>query len=313
MPELPEVTTTVNGLQRVLPGLTFLDVWTDLNKKDQKIKQFKDTIKNDIFFKDFKKKIIGQKIIGVERRAKNILINLSNGYSILIHLKMTGHLLFGEYKKVIERKNKKICWLPKNEGPLNDPYNRFIHVVFTLSDGRHLAFCDSRKFGKVTIIPTDSKQHTPHLKNIGPEPLEKNFTKEKFIARLSLKPNWKIKTILMDQSIIAGIGNIYSDEMLWSSSIHPESNPSKIPRLKLDKLYDEMKKVLTKGINFGGDSMSDYRNIDGLRGNFQHHHNVYKKKGTKCVKKNCQGVIIRKVVNGRSAHFCNIHQKLYGR
>lgn len=313
MPELPEVTTTVNGLQKVLPGLTILDVWTDLNKKNQTIKQFKDTIKNDVFFKNLKKKVIGQKIIKVERKAKNILINITGEQTILIHLKMTGHLLFGEYtKQVITNDKLRITnWKPKNTGPLNDPYNRFIHVVFTLSNGKHLTFCDSRKFGKVTIIKTDQKDEIAPLKNLGPEPLNKNFTKDKFIARLLLKPNWKIKTILMDQTIISGIGNIYSDEMLWSSGIHPESSSSKIPRLKLYKLYDEMKKVLTKGINFGGDSMSDYRNIDGLPGNFQHYHNVYQKKDTKCMKKNCQGVIIRKVVNSRSAHFCNKHQRLF--
>lgn len=314
MPELPEVTTTVNGLQKVLPGLVFLDVWTDLNKKNQNIKQFKDTIKNDVFYKNFKKKILNHKIINIERRAKNILINISGGNTILIHLKMTGHLLFGEYKKIVSKKQKgvnKTSWKPKNDGPLNDPYNRFIHVVFTLSNGKHLVFCDSRKFGKVTLVETIKKDDNPHLKNIGPEPLEKNFTKKEFCKRLLLKPNWKIKTVLMDQSVMAGIGNIYSDEMLWSSYIHPESNPVKIPREQLSKLYLEMKKVLTKGINFGGDSMSDYRNIDGLRGDFQHHHNVYKKKGQKCGKKDCFGVIIKKVINGRSAHFCNTHQKLY--
>jgi formamidopyrimidine-DNA glycosylase len=115
----------------------------------------------------------------------------------------------------------------------------------------------------------------------------------------------------MDQSIIAGIGNIYSDEMLWSSGIHPESNPKKISNIQLLKLYKEMKDVLTKGINFGGDSMSDYRNIHGLRGDFQNHHNVYKKKNIKCSKKGCSGVIMRKVINGRSAHFCPTHQKLF--
>jgi formamidopyrimidine-DNA glycosylase len=313
MPELPEVTTTVNGLQKVLPRLVFLDVWTDLSKKNP-IKQFKETIKSETFFKDFKKKITGQKIIKVERRAKNILIHISGGYTILIHLKMTGHLLFGEYTKVVSSKKKvarEIKWIPKNPGPLNDPYNRFIHLVFTFSNGKQLAFCDSRKFGKVTIIPTHTLTTSSHLKNIGPEPLENSFTAIKFKERLLLKPNWKIKTVLMDQSIVAGIGNIYSDEMLWLSGIHPESNPNKIPKKQFKKLYDGMKKILAKGIDFGGDSMSDYRNIHGLPGDFQNHHNVYKKKNTKCVKKDCKGVILRKVINGRSAHFCDTHQKLF--
>lgn len=321
MPELPEVTTTVKGLQQVLIGLVFTDIWTDLAKKNQTIKQFTDTIKNEKFFITFKKKIINSKVIKVERRAKNILIHLSNGYTILIHLKMTGHLLFGEYKKIKQNKNKivkNINWKPKYEGPLNDPYNRFIHVVFVLSnlnsknkDVKHLAFCDSRKFGKITIIPTQTINTSKHLKDIGPEPLEKSFTFENFKNRLFLKDNWNIKTILMNQSIIAGIGNIYSDEMLWLSNINPESKPKKIPRKELLKLFNAMKDVLQKGINFGGDSMSDYRNIHGLPGNFQNHHNVYKKKNTKCIKKKCEGVIIRKVINGRGAHFCNIHQKLY--
>ncbi len=310
MPELPEVTTTVKGLQKVLPGLVFVDVWTDLAKKNQRIKQFTETIKNESFFKSLKKKIIGKEIIKVERRAKNILIHVEGGNTVLIHLKMTGHLLFGKY--VFNKKDNK--WAPdKNEREsLFDPYNRFIHVVFTLSDKKntkHLVFCDSRKFGKVTII--SDLNNTTHLKDIGPEPLEKTFDFSKFKSRLLLKPHWNIKTVLMDQSVIAGIGNIYSDEMLWSSDIHPESKPKNIPDKNLLKLWKEMKNVLEKGIDFGGDSMSDYRNIDGLRGNFQNHHNVYKKKNTKCVKKGCDGVIIRKVINGRSAHFCNTHQKLF--
>lgn len=301
MPELPEVTTTVNGLQKVLPRLTILDVWTDLAKKDQKIKHFKETIKDLKFYTKFRKEIKGKKVINVERRAKNILINLTGDNTILIHLKMTGHLLYGEYLK------KGSKWEAKHDGPLKDPYNRFIHVVFSLSNGKHLAFSDSRKFGKVTILKTKKN----NFEEIGPEPLDLSFTLSKFKKQILTKPNWKIKTTLMSQSVIAGIGNIYSDEMLWLSNIHPESLPSKIPNVLISKLYNEMKKVLIKGIDFGGDSMSDYRNIDGLKGDFQHHHNVYKKKGTKCLKKGCNGDIIRKVVNGRSAHFCNVHQKLF--
>lgn len=309
MPELPEVTTTVVGLKKVLPGLVFLDIWTDLAKKDQKIKQFRDTIKNESFFKEIKKKILGKKVIQVERRAKNILIHVSGGYTILIHLKMTGHLLYGKY--IFSKKDKK--WAPdvKERKSLFDPYNRFIHVVFGLSNGKHLAFCDSRKFGKITIIPTKEIKTSPHLKSIGPEPLEKGFTFPFFEKRLILKPKWKIKTTLMDQSIIAGIGNIYSDEMLWLSGINPESETGKIPKKHLLSLYKSMQKVLSAGINFGGDSMSDYRNIHGERGDFQNHHNVYKKKGSPCIKRGCPGVIIRKVINGRSAHFCDKHQKLF--
>ncbi len=309
MPELPEVTTTVNGLQKVLPKLIIEDVWTDLTRKNP-IKQFKDTIKDEEFFKKFKKIIIGAKIKKAERRAKNILIHLDNEHTILIHLKMTGHLLFGKYTYDKKKNSWSVASEEKNEA-LKDPYNRFIHVVFSLSNGKNLVFCDSRKFGKVTLIKTDYLEQSIHLKGVGPEPLEESFTEKVFLERLSKNTNKAIKTVLMDQSIVAGIGNIYSDEMLWSSSIHPESTFNKIPKKNLSLLYKSMKEVLEKGIDFGGDSMSDYRNIEGRRGEFQHHHNVYQKKNEVCGKHGCKGIIERNMVNGRSTHFCNKHQVLY--
>jgi formamidopyrimidine-DNA glycosylase len=182
---------------------------------------------------------------------------------------------------------------------------------FTLSNKKQFVMCDSRKFGKVTIVDTATAHNTIHLKGIGPEPLDKSFTFQKFKDRLLAKPTWSIKTVLMNQSIIAGIGNIYSDEMLWMASISPESKPSKIPLKPLKSLYQSMNEVLKKGIDFGGDSMSDYRDVNGERGKFQNHHNVYRKKGEVCSKRGCRGVIIRKVINGRSAHFCDMHQKLF--
>ena len=309
MPELPEVTTTVNGLQKVLPGFSIIDIWTDLAKKNQKIKQFKNTIKNETFYRKFRREVIGNKILNVERRAKNILINLKNRKTILIHLKMTGHIIYGKY--VFNKKENK--WTPdKNEREaLHDPYNRFIHAVFSLSNSKQFVFCDSRKFGKITLMDTDTAHESIHLKNIGPEPLDKNFTFIKFMERLNIKPNGNIKTVLMDQSVIAGIGNIYSDEMLWLSGIHPESKPAYIPISELKLLYKSMNDVLSKSIDFGGDSMSDYRNINGERGKFQNLLNVYGKRGLPCGKRGCHVVIIRKVINGRSAHFCDTHQKLF--
>lgn len=308
MPELPEVTTTVNGLNRAISGLCFIDVWTDLDKANP-IKQFKDTIKDPAFLKNFRKNILGVKIKNVERRGKNILINLSNNKIILIHLKMTGHLMVGYYD--YDRKVNK--WYPnKNQkGALHDPYNRFIHVAFSLSNKKHLVMCDSRKFGKITMIDKSELNNTPHLKDLGPEPLNKYFDFLKFKKSLESKPQKRIKSVLMNQSVIVGIGNIYSDEMLWLSNIHPESKVGKIPSKNLKLLFNSMKLVLKKGINLGGDSMSDYRNIDGEKGSFQEHHNVYQKNKKSCSKKGCRGVIIRKVIDGRSAHFCNNHQKLF--
>ena len=302
MPELPEVETTARGLRKTILGLTIKDVWTDLMTTD---KRKSDSVANPKFFKTFRKKVANEKILSIERRAKNILINISGGNTILIHLKMTGHLLYGKYD-YIKNINK---WTPDEKGPLHDPFNRFVHVVFSFNNHKHLAFSDTRKFGKITLLDTKTAHDTKHLNNIGPEPLEKKFTLSKLKERLSKKPNGKIKTVLMDQSVIAGIGNIYSDEILWRASVHPERRVSKIKEAESKLIFKAIKETLTKGINFGGDSMSDYRNIHGLPGKFQSQHQAYRLTGEKCRKPRCKGIILRKVINGRSAHFCSVHQK----
>jgi formamidopyrimidine-DNA glycosylase len=316
MPELPEVQTTTMGLKRVLPRLKIIDVWTDLKSND---KRGKDSVKNPEFFKTFRKIVMSKKVVDVNRIGKNILIEIEGGNPvkglphgariILIHMKMTGHLLYGKY----DYDKKKNIWYPHDEErnmALRDPYNKFIHVVFILSNGKHLVFCDTRKFGKITIIDKKDIEESVHVSHIGPDPTDKNFTKEIMVERLMRKPTGKIKSVLMDQSVFGGIGNIYSDEMLWSVGIHPEERVRNIPAEYFAPLYKAMINVLAKGIDFGGDSMSDYRNIDGERGEFQNHHNVYRKVGEKCGKRGCNGVIIRKIVGGRSAHFCSIHQTL---
>ncbi len=283
MPELPEVETTVRGLQKTIKGLTILDVWTDLNTKD---KRKSDTVANPKFFQFFKKEIKNKKVLSINRRAKNILINLSDGNTILVHLKMTGYLFYGK-----------------------DPKIKFAHVIFTLSNKYFLVFSDMRKFGKMIFIKTKELQDSKHLKNLGPEPLDKKFDLKQFKKCLNRKPNRKIKTVLINQNIIAGIGNIYSDEILWLAGVHPERKVSEINNKEKELMFTAIKETLTKGIDFGGDSMSDYRNIYGLRGEFQMHHEAYRRTGEKCRKKNCQGIITRKIVNTRSAHFCSMHQK----
>ena len=200
-------------------------------------------------------------------------------------------------------------WRPSEKGPLNDPYNRVVHVVFTFNNKKHLAFSDARKFGKITLLDTATAHGTKHLNNIGPEPLNKQFTITNLKLRINIKPKSKIKTVLMDQSIIAGIGNIYSDEILWRAGVRPERKASTLKNFELNLIFKAIKETLANGIDFGGDSMSDYRNIEGLPVKFQLHHEAYRRTGEKCKKKGCTGIIKRKVINGRSAHFCSIHQK----
>ncbi len=301
MPELPEVHTTATILNKLIRNKKICDVWTDYNSPYY---AGKENIKNPIYFKKFKSKILGKKIIKVWRRAKNVLIDLEGNSSILVHMKMTGHLLVGDF--VFDKKNKK--WKAKNPGPLQDPYNRFIHFVITFSDGTHLAFCDTRKFGTITLLGNkDSLKNK--IDSFGPEPLEKNFTWENLKTQLLKKPKEKIKTALLNQEAVAGIGNIYSDEILWASFIHPERTVLSITNSEYKILIKNTKEILTKGIDFGGDSMSDYRNPFGLKGEFQLHHQVYRRKGQICKKQKCKQIIERKVIGGRSSHFCSNCQK----
>lgn len=302
MPELPEVHTTVAGINLVAKGKKITEVWSAYNSP---FHAGKNNIKNVHYFKNFRKAIVGAKILKAERRGKNILIDLSNDHTVLIHMKMTGHLLYGKYIF------KKDTWFATASGPLQDPYNQFIRLVFSLSDGKHLAFSDVRKFAKVFIFPTKEKTLVPDLAELGPEPLDKNFDYKNFVERLKTKPGGKIKQVLMAQETIAGIGNIYSDEMLWSSGIHPLSIVESIPENKLKSLFKEMEDVLKRGIHFGGDSESDYRNIHGEPGEFQNKHHVYRHTGETCSRRNCDGIISKIKVGGRSAHFCPKHQELF--
>lgn len=303
MPELPEVQTTVNGLRKTIIGRRIVAIWSDYNSAYHK---GADNIKDRKYFAMFERATNKSKVISADRRAKNILINLDNKKTILIHMKMTGHLLFGKYE-YDSRHNK---WSPIEPQSLKDPFNRHIHFVLTFDNGSNLALCDSRKFAKVTLLDTDKAHSSDHLDSIGPEPLTKTFTFDRFIDRLNKRPDGKIKQVIMDQSVIAGIGNIYADEALWRASIHPLEKVSNISPDKARGLFRAIKEVLRRGIDFGGDSMSDYRNIHGERGKFQDKHCAYRRTGMKCLKKGCTGTMRRTIVGTRSAHYCDKHQRL---
>ena len=306
MPELPEVQTTVNGINERAKGLVIKDVWNDYKSLHH---AGKDNIKDPNFYISFRKAVIGAKIVEAARRAKNVLIHLSNGYTVIIHMKMTGHVLYGAYTKTTEDGKEKLVALDK--GPLrDDPFNRHIRFAFLLSDGKHLALSDMRRFAKVTMTKTAKLEKSPHLNASGPEPLEKSFTVRAFKTRLLLRPNGPIKTVLMDHTILAGIGNIYSDEILWKTGLHPLVKVRDVDEKHFPVMWKVMKEILAKGIDFGGDSMSDYRNISGEAGEFQNRHNAYRKTGSRCSKKGCEGTIVKLKVGGRSAHFCDTHQKL---
>lgn len=284
MPELPEVQTTVEGLNRTVRGRVITAVTTTY---DSPFYKEKEEIKNPAFFKQFRKKVIGRKILKAERRAKNILIHLSGGDTVIVHMKMTGHFVYD-----------------RTDYP-------HVRLDFTLDNGKHLVLSDLRKFAKVTVLPTSAASESIHLKDLGPEPLEKVFKFEVFKSRLMMRPKGKIKQVLMDPSVIAGIGNIYSDEILWRSCVHPLSIVGKIPEDRLKAMFKATKELLKEGIDFGGDSTSDYKNIEGKPGSFQARHRAYRKHKTPCSKRACPGILERLVIGARSAHFCPVHQKLF--
>ncbi len=307
MPELPEVHTTVTGLHSVLPGLSIIDVWTDY---DSPFFYGTGQIKDPAYFSIFKKSVVGTQIVSVTRRAKNILIHLSSGSTMLVHMKMTGHLMYGTYRKsnTKEKRDTGETWLPAKKSPLSDPFNRFVHFVCVLSNGKHLVLSDVRKFAKVTLLLGDHALH-PDIQALGKEPLSHIMTGGDLKKALGKKPNAKMKQAIMDQTLIAGIGNIYSDEILWRSSVHPLRTVSSIQKNEWKRLCEHMHTILQDSISKGGDSLSDYRNAFGEKGAYQNHHQAYRNTGKPCQYKACTGTIQRMVIGGRSSHFCPMHQK----
>lgn len=320
MPELPEVETTARELDKKISGKKIIDVWTDYHST---YKHYKDQIKNPKYFTYFAGEVQGEKIKEVRRRGKNILIKLSGEKTIIIHMKMTGHLLYGQYVHIKDVKNYELKikdrkflekwegeeWIPDEgpDSPLWDPFNRHIHLVFALSDGKHLVFSDARKFGKVQVVSNDELAKESGIGGLGPNPLD--LSAEEFLERLDTRQSGKIKQVLMDQKVLAGVGNIYSDEALWKAGVHPASSLNKIPEDKLKDLFKNLKEVLKKGLKLSGDSTSDYRKPDGRRGKFHHTHNVYMKAGEACTRDDAK--IEKTKVGGRTAHFCPKHQKKY--
>ena len=292
MPELPEVETTVRDLKKHILGRKIEDVWSDA----------KSLIKKPKDFGLFKKEIIGKEIKKNWRRGKNILFELSGEKTLLIHQKLTGHLLLGKWELA------KGEWQAKIPGPLsNDSMNRFLHLIFWLDDGRMLALSDLRKFAKVELWDSEKFKESEELKSLGPEPLEKEFTFEKFRKTLQ-QAQGKIKQVLMDQNIIAGIGNIYSDEILWEAKVNPLKETKQLSDEKIKRIYRAMREILPKAIEVGGESISDFRRISGEKGGFDPWRKVYRREGEKCPR--CGTIIKRIKIGGRSTHYCPQCQKL---
>ncbi len=300
MPELPEVQTVVSDLNKKIVGRRITGIWFDWPKmlKDPLDQQRNAVAHTHVAF--FRKAIIGKKILNVRRRAKNILVSLSGDLMMLIHLKMTGHLLVGKWKREKRHGKEKIIPLEPKE-IVDDPYNQYIHVIFYLDNGKMLGFSDVRKFGKVILGTTAQIENLDELKNLGPEPLDRKFTFPEFKG-IILAEHRKIKQVLTDPEVIAGIGNIYSDDILWQAKIHPLRPADTLSGKELKGLWNATRTILAKAVRLRGTSYSDYRDTSGKEGYYAGYRLVYQREDEPC--KRCGTNIKRLTVGGRSAHFC---------
>jgi len=292
MPELPEVETTVRQLRKEILDKKFTSLWVG----DKKV------IKKPSLA-TFKKNFLSKKIKKIERRGKNILIFLEDDKIILIHLKLTGHLLLDKWEKINN------TWKPAlNPNIFLDPVNRFLRIIFFLNDGRGLALSDLRRFAKIEGWLENEFEREKPLSKLGPEPLEEKFDFEAFKKRIFLAQKRPIKVALMDQEIIAGIGNIYSDEILWQAKVHPLRKVKDLTPKELKKIFLATKDLLSKAIELGGESISDFRHINGSKGNFDALRKVYRREGEKCSR--CNFKISRLKILQRSSYFCPNCQRL---
>ncbi len=299
MPELPEVETIVRELNETVIGLKITDAWTDWPR----------TIKTHTL-KDFIKEIKSRKIERVHRRAKYIMMDLSGGLpgrkegkTLVIHQKISGHLLYGEWKLKDGR------WKSEEPGPIrDDPFNRHIRFILKLSNGKMLGLADLRRFGKVYLGDTKTIEHVNDIDKLGPEPLDPGFRVTDLAKILSRKKGY-VKKVLMDPFVLAGVGNIYGDEILWYAGIHPLKRVEKLSAADIKNIFKYMRFVLTKAIKAKGDSKQDFRRLRGEFGGYQKMHKAYQLTGKPCQKKD-KGIIERVVINARSAHFCPVHQTL---
>lgn len=296
MPELPEVETVVSDLRRKVVGGRIVAVWCNWPK------MIKDYARQSRLYvsleatRRFKVDLLGESIEKVARRGKNILIYLSSDKVLLIHQKMTGHLLIGKW-----RIGKHTVVPLEPEAVVRDSYNHHIHLILTLSDGRMIALSDVRKFAKVILGSREQIETLPELTGLGPDALHSPLSAAEFFNILS-KQRRKIKTVLLDPRVVAGIGNIYSDDILWQARIHPERPAHDLSRAEVTRIYKAMRTILAKAVALRGTSTSDFRDTEGKEGGYTEYRLVYQRTGSPCSR--CKTPINRRVVGGRSAHFC---------
>lgn len=274
MPELPEVETIRQGMIKKVKGKKIENVEIRNDKNIRVISPL-----------EFKKRLKGKVVKDIDRRGKFLIISLNSTDLLIFHLKLTGRLLFFPAEK---------------EEP------DYVRIVFTFTDESRLFFADIRGFADVFLLPESDLETIPAIKNMGPEPLSPDFTPDKLKERLKGKRG-KIKPLLMDQSVIAGIGNIYSQEALYRAGIHPEREVSKLTEKEIEAIYQNLVDVLKEAIRYRGSSVDAYLDLNGKEGSYVSHLKVYEREGQTCSR--CGTSIKKKKVGGRGTYFCSKCQK----
>ena len=277
MPELPEIETVKLGLEKTILGSVIVS--TKIFRRDLRFP----------IEERFEKSILNKRVLAVGRRSKYILLFLNNKTTLVLHLGMSGKI------------NVKI------ENEIDYPAKKHDHLILSFDNGFILIYNDPRRFGFVEIIEGDYNNYR-RFKHIGIEPLLKQFDGKYMWARIKNSTR-TLKNILMDQKMVAGLGNIYVSEALWDSQIIPTRVGQNMSLGDCKKLVRSIKKVLGKAINFGGTTLKDYRQVGGEVGYFQNKLQVYGKAGQKCCRQKCQGTVKRAILNGRSTYYCDFCQK----
>ncbi len=288
MPELPEVETVRRGLAELLPGRVVaramvFDSPKSFPNAPSDVEQF----------------LYGARVTAVRRRAKVLMIDLDTRYSLVVHLKMTGQLIF--------RGAQSFAGGHPNDSLIGELPDRSTRVQIEFSDGSRLFFNDQRKFGWVKLLPTDEVKNLPFMQKVGPEPLDPNTRAEDFIQRIRRRQNSMIKPAFLDQTVIAGVGNIYADEALWAAQIHPQTRVKKVNDQQLNTLFTELRKILQLSIDQGGSTDKNYVDAKGRKGNYLTFAHVFRREGQACHRHPDQEIIKLKV-GGRGTHVCPVCQ-----
>ncbi len=286
MPELPEVETVRRGLASLIIGKQIQSEEHDTEKG------FPNAPHDVTAF------LIGATITDVRRRAKVLMIDLSTEHSLLIHLKMTGQLVYvGETRFGAGHPNDSL---------VNDLPDRSTRVTLAFADGSKLYFNDQRKFGWMRLMPSLEIPNIDFMKKVGPEPLADDFTATAFQERFTRRARTNIKAALLDQSVVAGVGNIYADEALWGARLHPKRLVATLTQDDFARLYTELRTVMNLAVEKGGSSNHTYVNAEGKKGSYMDFARVFRREGQACPR--CGATIKKMRVAGRGTHICPVCQ-----